>query len=69
MADRAGRKIGLAAAVITFEAPPPGYDVIRSVGVGVAIAPVASRKGSRFIAPIMVTETAKNRTRFHRSVG
>ena len=61
MADRAGRQIGLAAAIIIFEAPPPGYDVLWSVGVGAAIAPVTSRIGSRFIASIVVTEAAKNR--------
>ena len=35
-------KIGLAAAMIIFEAPPPGYEVLWSVGVGVDIAPVTS---------------------------
>ena len=30
LADRAGGKIGLAAAMIFFEAPPPGYAVLRS---------------------------------------
>ena len=43
LADRAGRKIGIAAAMITFEALPPGYDVLWCVGVGAAISPVTSR--------------------------
>ena len=43
LADRAGGKIGIAAAMFTFEAPPPGYDVLWSVGVGAANAPVTSR--------------------------
>ena len=43
LVDRAGRKIGIAAAMITFEAPPTGYVVLWCVGVGAAIAPVTSR--------------------------
>ena len=66
LADRAGRKIGIAAATSFFEAPPPGDDVPWSVGVGTAIAPVASRWGSCFIASIVVAETAKNHPRLHR---
>ena len=38
-----GRKVGFAAAMITSEAPPPEYDVLWSVGVGAALAPVACR--------------------------
>ena len=34
---------GLVAAMNIFEAPPPGYDVLWSVGVGAAMAPVTSR--------------------------
>ena len=36
-------KIGFAVAMITFEAPPPGYDVLRCVGGGAAIAPFTAR--------------------------
>ena len=36
-------KLGLAGAMFFFEAAPPGYDVLWSVGVGAAIAPVGSR--------------------------
>ena len=43
LADRAGRENGLAVAMIIFEAPPPGYDALWFVGVGAAIASVASR--------------------------
>ena len=43
LVNRAGRKIGIAATMITFEAPPPGYDVLWCVGVGAAIASVTSR--------------------------
>ena len=43
MVKRAGCKDGIAAAMISLEAPPPGYTVLWSVGVGVAIAPVTSR--------------------------
>ena len=35
-----GGKIGLATAMIFFEAPPPGYGV---VAVSAAVAPVATR--------------------------
>ena len=35
-------------------------------GRGVAIAPVASRRGSHFIASTVVTEAAKNHPRAHR---
>ena len=43
LADRAGRKIGITVAMITFEAPLPGYGVLWYVGVGAAIAPITSR--------------------------
>ena len=41
------------------EAPPPGYAVLWSVGVGTAGAPVAIRRGSRFIASVVVVDTDK----------
>ena len=43
LADQAGQTNGLAPAMVCSGAPPPGYHVLRSVGVGAAIAPVASR--------------------------
>ena len=43
LADRAGRKIGIAAAYISFEEPPPGNDVLWCVGVDAAIDPLISR--------------------------
>ena len=43
MVDRAGRKTGLAGAMNILKAPPPGYDVLWSQGVGAAIAPVTCR--------------------------
>ena len=42
-ADGAGREIGIAADMTTFEAPPSGYDVLWCVAVGAAIDPVSSR--------------------------
>ena len=45
MADRAARTFGFAAAMITYEAPPRGYDVLWSVDVGAAIAPAVSCGG------------------------
>lgn len=51
-------KIGIATAMTDFEAPPPGYAVLWSVGVGAAIAPVASRCPSRFITSIVVMDAA-----------
>ena len=43
LARRAGRKIRIAAAVIVFEAPPPGYGVLWAVGVGEVLTPVEVR--------------------------
>ena len=45
--------------MIFFEAPPLGYAVQWSVGVGAAGAPVAIRRGSRFIAPVVVVDKAQ----------
>ena len=42
-----------------FKAPPPGYAVLWSVGVGAAGAPVAIRRGSRFIASVVVVDKAQ----------
>ena len=42
-----------------FKAPPPGYAVLWSVGVGAAGAPVSTRSGSRFIASVMVVGKAQ----------
>ena len=36
-------KVGIATAMMFFEAPPAGYDVLWSEDVGAAIVPVASR--------------------------
>ena len=36
--DRAGGKVGIAAAMITFKAPPPGYDALWCMGVGAALS-------------------------------
>ena len=49
LGDRAVWNIAIAIAMFFFEAPPPGYAVLFSVGVGAAGAPVAIRRGSRFI--------------------
>ena len=49
-----------------FEAPPPGYDVLWFVGVGTAIAPVASREASRFMTSIVVTDAVNNYPTLHR---
>ena len=38
---------------------PPEYAVLWSVGVGAAGAPVAIRRGSRFIAPVVVVDKAQ----------
>ena len=43
LAERSGRQTGIAAAILFIEVPPPGYDVLWSIGVGVAIAQLASR--------------------------
>ena len=51
--------------MIIREAPPPGYNVPWSVGVGAA-APVASRLGLRSNASIVVTKVAKNLPRLPR---
>ena len=42
-----------------FEAPPSGYAVLWPVGLGAAGAPVAIRRGSRFIASIVVVDKAQ----------
>ena len=57
LADRAGGEIVIATAMIFFEEPPPGYAVPWSVSVGVAVAPVATRWGSRFIASFGVVDS------------
>ena len=44
---------------VFFEAPPPGYAVLWSVGVGAAGAPVAIPRGSRFIASVAVVDKAQ----------
>ena len=54
------------AAMIFFEAPPPRYHVLRSVAVAPAVAPVASHRGSRFIASIVVIDAVKNRAKLLR---
>ena len=51
-------KIAIATAMIFFEVPPPGYAVLWSVAVGAAGAPVAIRRGSRFIASVIVVDKA-----------
>ena len=56
LGDRAVRKIAIATAMVFFEAPPPGYAVLWSAGVGAAGAPVAIRRGSRFIASAVVVD-------------
>ena len=45
--------------MILVEAPPPGYAVRWSVGVGAAGAPVGIRRGSRFIASVVVVDKAQ----------
>ena len=45
--------------MISFEAPPPGYAVLWSVGVGAAIVPVASGRGSRVVASVVVIDATK----------
>ena len=52
-------KLGIATAMIVFEAPPPGYAVLCSVGVGAAVFPVAWRCGSRVIASVVVIDAIK----------
>ena len=47
--------------MILLEAPPPGYAMFLSVGLGAAVVPVASRWGSRFIASVVVIDASKNR--------
>ena len=59
-------KIGIVVAMTFLEAPPPGLDVPWSGCVGAANAPVASHLASRFIAPIVVAGSAKNRARLPR---
>ena len=59
MADRAGGKNVLPTAMFFFEDPPPGYAVLRSVSVGAAVAPVATRRGSRFIASFGIVDGAQ----------
>ena len=49
----------LATAMVFFEEPPPGYDVLWSVSVGAAAAPVATRRGSRFIASFGIVGSAQ----------
>ena len=49
--------------MIVLRAPPLGYDVLSSVGVGAAIAAVAPRNGFRLIASIVVIDAVKNRAR------
>ena len=48
-ADRAGREKLLATTRISFEEPRPEYAVLWYASVGAAVAPVATRWGSRFI--------------------
>ena len=45
-----------------FEEPPPGYAVLWYVSVGAAIAPVANRRGSWFIASSEVVDSAQRAT-------
>ena len=59
LADRAGGQFGLATAMFFFEAPPPGYAVLWSVGVSAAGATIAIRRGSRFIASLVVVDKAQ----------
>ena len=46
---------------IFFEEPPPGYAALWSVSVGAAVAPVATRRGSRFIVSFGVVNSAQER--------
>ena len=45
--------------MIGFEAPPPGYAVLWSIGVGAAVVPVASGCGSRVVASVVVIDATK----------
>ena len=59
LGSRAVWKNAIATAMFFFEAPPPGYAVLWSVCVGAACAPVAIRRGSRFIASVVVVDKAQ----------
>ena len=44
-----------------FQATPSGYTaVLWSVGVGAAVVPVASRRGSHFVASVVAIDVIKN---------
>ena len=59
-------KLRLRPPCFCLEAPPPGYAVLWSVGVGAAGAPVAIRGGSRFIASFVVVDKAQTADGFPR---
>ena len=69
LADRAGGTIVLATAMIFFEEPPPGHAVLWSVSVGAAVAPVATRWGSRFIASFGIVDSAQRAMDYLGDVG
>lgn len=63
---RAAPKVGNATAIIRCEAPPPGYDILWSVGVGEAIVSVTSRCGSRIAASVKVIDAIIKCARLYR---